>query len=109
MSSNLLEYYKDSQAKQPAETDERGNVRVIFDEIPIQGRESRAALFVKNSHSYPMELEPVTTDPDLRIANYPSKLEPDEVGLITFIFAPKAERITPLNAAWDFQKTIYEK
>jgi hypothetical protein len=105
----LLEYYTDSQAKQKAETDDKGNVRLRFDEIPIQGRESKTTLFVKNSHSYPMQLDPVTTDPDLSIAAFPSRILPDEIAPVTFVFRPGPERITPLNASWDFEKTIYEE
>jgi hypothetical protein len=104
----LLEYYKDKTAKQKAETDDKGNVRLRFDEIPIQGRESKTTLFVKNVHSYPMHLDPVTTDPDLAIQMYPDLLRPDQIAPVTFVFKPKPDRVVPLNAAWDFEKTIYE-
>lgn len=105
----LLEYFTDSNAKTPTETDDKGNVRLRFAEIPIQGRESKTTLFVKNTHSYPIQLEPVTTDPDLSIPRYPARILPDEIAPVTFVFAPKPDRITPLNASWDFEKTIYEE
>jgi hypothetical protein len=105
----LLQYYLDISAKQPADTDERGNIKLKFEEIPIQGHESQATIYVKNSHSYPMYLDPVTTDPDLTITRYPSQIKPDEIAAVTFSFRPKPDRITPLNASWDFEKTIYEE
>ena len=105
----LLEYFIDSNAKTPAETDDKGNVRLRFAEIPIQGRESRTELYVKNTHDYPMQLEAVTTDPDLHIGSYPRRLLPKEIQRVVFIFSPKPDRITPLNASWDFEKTIYEE
>jgi hypothetical protein len=105
----LLEYYKDQYGQEEADVDENGNVRLRFTEIPIQGRESKTTLYVKNAHSYPIQLEPVTTDPDLSIPAYPSRILPDQIAPVTFVFAPKPDRITPLNASWDFEKTIYEE
>jgi len=104
----LLQYFLDISAKQPAETDDKGNIKLNFEEIPIQGRESSTTIYDKNSHSYPMYLEPVTTDPELQIVRYPSQIKPDEVAPVTFVFKPKADRITPLHASWDFDKTVYE-
>jgi hypothetical protein len=105
----LLQYYRDAQGSQKADTDDKGNVLLHFDEIPIQGRESRASLWVKNEHDYPIMLKPVTTDPDLSIIHYPSNIQPKEIDLVTFVFKPGLERITPLKAGWDFEKTVYEQ
>jgi hypothetical protein len=105
----LLQYYLDISGREPAATDEKGNIKLNFEETPIQGRESSTTIYVKNSHSYPMYLDPVTTDPDLAIIRYPSQIKPDEIAPVTFIFRPKADRITPLHASWDFEKTIYEE
>ena len=105
----LLQYYLDISAKEPAQTDDKGNIKLNFDEIPIQGRESSTTIYVKNSHSYPMYLDPVTSDPDLSITRYPAQIQPDEIAPVTFVFRPAPERITPLNARWDFEKTVYEE
>ena len=105
----LLQYYLDISAKEPAQTDDKGNIKLNFDEIPIQGRESSTTIYVKNSHSYPMFLDPVTTDPDLSITRYPTQIQPDEIAPVTFVFRPKPDRITPLHASWDFEKTVYEE
>ena len=107
--AKLLQYYTDISAKYPADTDEKGNIKLNFEETPIQGRESSTTIYVKNSHTYPMYLDPVTTDPDLSIVRYPSQIKPDEVAPVTFVFRPKADRITPLHASWDFEKTVYEE
>ena len=105
----LLQYFLDISAKQPAETDDKGNIKLNFEEIPIQGRESSTTIYVKNSHSYPMYLDPVTTDPDLSITEYPAQIQPNQIARVTFVFRPGPERITPLNARWDFEKTVYEE
>ena len=105
----LLEYYTDPNASRKAPTDDKGNVELNFEEIPIQGRESRTILYVKNSHSYPMQLNPVTTDADLVVSEFPSTIQPKEIARVTFVFKPGLERITPLKAGWDFEKTIYEE
>ena len=107
--AKLLQYFQDISAKYPADTDEKGNIKLNFEETPIQGRESSATIYVKNSHTYPMFLDPVTTDPDLSIVRYPSQIKPDEVAPVTFVFSPKADRITPFHASWDFEKTVYEE
>ena len=67
----LLQYFLDISGKQPADTDDKGNIKLNFEEIPIQGRESSTTIYVKNSHSYPMFLDPVTTDPDLSYHKIP--------------------------------------
>jgi hypothetical protein len=45
----------------------------------------------------------------LSIIRYPSQIQPDEISPVTFVFRPGPERITPLNARWDFEKTVYEE
>ena len=65
--AKLLQYFLDISAKYPADTDEKGNIKLNFEETPIQGREVSTTIYVKNSHSYPMYLDPVTTDPDLAL------------------------------------------
>jgi hypothetical protein len=105
----LLQYYLDISAKEPAQTDDKGNIKLNFEEIPIQGRESSSTIYVKNSHDFPMFLDPVTTDPDLSITEYPAQIQPNQIARVTFVFRPGPERITPLNARWDFEKTVYEE
>ena len=107
--AKLLQYFQDISAKFPADTDEKGNIKLTFEETPIQGRESSTTIYVKNSHTYPMFLDPVTTDPDLSIVRYPSQIKPDEIAPVTFVFKPGADRVTPLKAGWDFEKTVYEE
>jgi hypothetical protein len=109
VAKKLLEYYTDSNASQKAETDDKGNIKLQFDEVPIQGRESKTTLYVKNSHSFPMQLRPVTSDLELAIVDFPSSLNPKQIAPVTFVFRPGPDRITPLHASWDFEKTIYEE
>ncbi len=109
MAKKLLQYYTDISAKFPADRDDAGNIKLTFEETPIQGRESSTTIYVKNTHTFPMFLDPKTTDPDLQITRYPSEIKPDEVAPVTFVFRPGSERDTPLHASWDFEKTVYEE
>ena len=108
MAKKLLQYYTDISAKYPADRDDAGNIKLTFEETPIQGRESSTTIYVKNSHTYRMYLDPVTTDPDLNNYKIPMPDKPDEVAPVTFVFKPGTDRITPLHASWDFEKTVYE-
>ena len=105
----LLQYYLDISGKEPAMTDDKGNIKLNFEETPIQGRSSLTTIYVKNIHNFPMFLDPITTDPELTISRYPTQIQPNEIAPVTFDFTPNSERITPLHASWDFEKTVYEE
>jgi hypothetical protein len=112
----LLSYYYDASAKKPLLQDDKGNYTLDFGEIaqknpPIAGETSiTTVVYVQNDHEYPMELRPVTLDKDLTISEYPQFLEPGEIGLARFTFAPSADRVKPLEGGtWDFTKIVYSK
>ena len=90
MAKKLLQYYTDISAKYPADRDDAGNIKLTFEETPIQGRESSTTIYVKNSHTYPMYLDPVTTDPDLTIVTIskPDKARRSSTG--NFCLQPKS-------------------
>lgn len=116
MANRLLSYFYDAAAEKPLPQDRLGNYTVDFtadikDNPPVAGVDTvTTTAYVRNDHAYPMELKPVTLDRDLAIVEYPEFLEPGEVGLVRFAFAPSAERIKPLEGgSWDFTKIVYSK
>ena len=116
MASLLLSYYYDAEATKPLPQDSSGNYSVDFgaeirENPPVAGRDIvTTKVYVKNDHEYPMELKPMTLDKDLRISEYPEFLEPGEIGLVRFAFAPSAERIKPLEGGnWAFTMVVYSK
>ena len=117
MASLLLSYYYDASATKPLPQDvTTGNYEVDFgpevrENPPIAGLDTvTTTVYVRNDHQYPMELKPMTLDKDLTITEYPEFLEPQEIGLVRFAFAPSADRIKPLEGgSWDFTKVVYSK
>lgn len=112
----LLSYYYDAEAKQELSTDRLGNYIVDFgpdvaENPPIAGEDTvSTAVYVRNDHTYPMELRPMTLDKDLAIIEYPEFLEPGEIAVVRFAFSPSADRIKPLEGgSWDFTKIVYSK
>jgi hypothetical protein len=113
----LLSYYYDADAKDKLPQDAAtGNYQVDFgvevrENPPIAGVDTvTTTVYVRNDHQYPMELKPLTLDKDLTITEYPDLLEPGEIGLVRFAFAPSANRIKPLEGgSWDFTKVVYSK
>jgi hypothetical protein len=113
----LLSYYYDAQATKELPRDQSGNYTIDFgaeimdNSPPIAGRDTiSTAVYVKNTHQYPMELKPVTLDKDLSIIEYPQFLDPGEIALVRFAFTPSIDRIKPLEGGtWDFTKIVYSK
>ena len=108
-------YYASATKPLPQDTT-KGNYEVDFGtEVrknpPVAGVDTvTTECYVKNEHEYPMELIPMTLDLDLKITEYPQFLEPGEIGLVRFAFAPSANRINPLEGgSWDFTKVVYSK
>lgn len=101
----LLAYYKDKQGKQPLD------ILTFEGEPPVVGRDQvRSTIWVRNEHEYPMELKPITADPDLKVTKYPKYLEPDKIGEVELTFFPSKDRIKPLSGtAFDFVKIVYEE
>ena len=110
----LLSYFYDADAKKRLPQDNQGNYTVDFGPAaranpPVAGVDTvTTTVYVRNEHEYPMELRPMTLDPDLVISKYPDFLEPGEIGLVTFAFSPSETRVKPLTGgSWDFTKIVY--
>ena len=87
--NSLLSYYYDAEATKPLPQDATtGNYEVDF------GPEVR-------------ENPPIA---GVRITEYPEFLEPEEIGLVRFAFAPSTDRIKPLEGgSWSFTMVVYSK
>ena len=112
----LLAYYYDAKATIKLPQDTQGNFEVDFgiaarENPPVAGQDTiTTEVYVRNEHVYPMELRPMTLDKDLTITEYPEFLEPQEIGLVRFAFAPSANRIKPLEGgSWSFTMVVYSK
>ena len=110
----LLVYYYDAACQQMLPRDALGNFKVTFssnEPPPIAGQTSiRTSFYVRNEHHYPIELKPLTSDPDLSISEYPDFLEPQESAKVTLTFSPAEDRIKPLEGGcWDFTKVVHPK
>lgn len=116
MANELLSYYYDADAKKKLPQDNTGSYTVDFtadvhENPPVAGVDTVTTVaYVRNDTQYPMELKPMTLDKDLTITEYPEYLEPGEIGLVRFAFAPSVDRIKPLEGgSWDFTKIVYSK
>ena len=56
-----------------------------------------------------MYLDPVTTDPDLKHSTIPKPDKARRSSTGNFCIQARADRVTPLHAGWDFEKTVYEE
>lgn len=98
----------DQQLKKPAPMDKNGNLALNFG-VVLQGSTKNIRLYAKNNISYPIQLEPIISDPaeqDLKIRRYPNILQAGEVAPIDVAFTPDLDRIAPLSCTFDFRKVI---
>lgn len=97
----MLKYFADEELQKPLSS-------VDFDRT-VQGQSKKITVYVFNtSAEQNIELDqPVTTDKDLRILEYPRQLLPSGSGKVVLEFSPPLDRISPLRAGWDFRKTIF--
>lgn len=110
----LLSYYLDAEGEKKLPRDQSGNYTVDFGvqrNPPVAGVDTvTTTAYVRNDTQYPIELKPVTLDRDLAIIEWPEFLQPHEIGLVKFAFAPSADRVKPLEGgSWDFTKIVYSK
>ena len=104
----LIEYYMDQELTKPAPIDKNGNLKLDFG-VVLQGSTKNIRLYARNTISYPIQLEPIISDPaekDLKVRNYPSILGADSASPIDVEFTPGLDRITPLRTSFDFRKII---
>ena len=98
----------DQELKKPAPIDSNGNLKLNFGTV-LQGSTKNIRLYAKNNISYPIQLEPIISDPaeqDLKIRKYPQILQAGESAPIDVQFTPDLDRITPLKTTFDFRKII---
>jgi hypothetical protein len=106
-SHKVIQYYLDPDRKQPAPTDDNGNLLLNFGTV-LQSESKKIKLYATNTIEYNIQLEPIieNNEPDLKITRYPPILRPGEIAEVDIVFSPDPDRITPLNAGFDFRKII---
>jgi hypothetical protein len=106
-SHKVIQYYLDPDKRDPAPTDNDGNLKLSFGTV-LQGDAKKIRLYAANTIEYPIQLEPIIEngEPDLKITKYPPILREGEISEVDIVFAPGEDRIKPLEAGFDFRKII---
>ena len=106
-SQKVLKYYIDADKKEAAPTDGSGNLLLNFETV-LQGEAKKIRLYVANTISYDIQLEPLIEEgePDLKITRYPPIIHAGEIAPVDIVFHPDIDRISPLNSGFDFRKII---
>lgn len=102
----VLEYYTDINLKNRIPVNEIG--QPIFDwGETIPGEKKEKTFYLKNLTPDVITLrQPHTSDEDFFIKDYPTRLTGNDTAPITLEFAPKWNRVKPLDASFDFEKVI---
>lgn len=78
-----------------------------FDFAPVEpGKSRKIEVEVKNMLGYSMSLKPWVSDEDVHILEYPSMLRAYDAGMVLIEFAPKPNRLKPLDTEWGFEVHI---
>lgn len=109
-SHKVIRYYLDPDKREPAPTDDNGNLKLNFGTV-LQGEAKKIRLYAANTIEYPIQLEPIISEgeTDLKITTYPPVLRDGEIAPVDIVFSPDADRISPLNSGFDFRKIILTK
>jgi hypothetical protein len=109
-SHKVIKYYLDAERRQPAPTDDQGNLFLNFGTV-VQGEAKKIRLYAHNTIDFPMQLEPLIEngETDLKITRYPAVLREGEVAPVDILFTPDPDRIKPLQSGFDFRKIILTK
>ena len=109
-SHKVIQYYLDPDKREPAPTDDNGNLKLNFGTV-LQGEAKKIRLYAYNTIEYPIQLEPIIQDneTDLKITTYPPILRDGEIAPVDIVFSPDADRIRPLQSGFDFRKIILTK
>ena len=106
-SHKVIQYYLDAEGTNPAPTDSNGNLILNFGTV-LQGQAKKITLFAHNTIEYPIQLEPLIEkgEEDLKVSRFPPVLKSGSIEPVDIVFAPDPDRIKPLQAGFDFRKTI---
>lgn len=86
-------------------TGKRIDSNIDFGSI-MPGQSVKESIIIQNEFEHKIELKPYTKDPDLKISKCPQTLEPGKSAILDLEFAPKKDRIVPLNAEFGFELTV---
>ncbi len=101
-----LTYYHDEQMTKRVQVNEEGQPILDWGET-IPGKLKEMTLYVKNESKDQLVLrQPFSTDDDLKIENYPSRLFGEESGKVEFKFRPNPDKIESHHASWGFEIVV---
>jgi hypothetical protein len=106
-SHKVIQYYLDPEGNEKAPVNSEGNLILNFGTV-LQGQSKRITLYAKNTIEYPIQLEPMIEkgEEDLKVSRFPPVLKAGDIQQVDIIFSPDPDRIKPLQAGFDFRKTI---
>jgi hypothetical protein len=101
-----LTYYHDEKLTKKVQVNEEGNPILDWGET-IPGKLVEKTLYVKNESKDKLVIrQPFSTNEDLTIKDYPSRLFGEEAGAVKFSFKPNPEKIEAHNSSWGFEVVI---
>lgn len=102
----IINYYLDAIGEKPVPRNSSGGINVFFGDVLPGHQVGPLSLYIKNIHTYPIELLPKVNDQDLLILQYPQFLMPQQVGEVKIAFNCPIDRLTPLQAGFKFDLRI---
>ena len=103
---HAVEYYYNESLTKRVPVNETGNAIIDWGET-VPGLKKEKILYIKNLLRDKIILrQPHSTDEDLHIVDFPTKLLGLESGMIKLVFSPPANRLRPLNGDWGFEDLV---
>ena len=101
-----LTYYHDEKHSKRVSVNESGAPILDWGET-IPGKRKEVTLYIQNESKDQLHLrQPFTTDPTLKIEDYPSRLFSEEKGIMKFSLTPDKEKIEAHHGSWGFEIVI---
>jgi len=101
-----LTYYTDESMEKRLPVNEEGFPIIDWGET-IPGKQKEMTLYVKNESKDNLVLrQPYSTSEDLKIKDYPARLQGEDTGIVRLKYRPNPETITSHHSSWGFQVII---
>lgn len=103
---HAIEYYYNEALTKRVPVNEDGNAIINWGET-VPGFHKEKILYMKNLLRDKIIIrQPHSTDEDLHIVDFPTKLLGYESGKVKLVFSPPANRLVPLNGDWGFDDLV---
>ena len=101
-----LSYYHDEKMQNRVQVNENGNPIIDWGET-IPGKLKEMVLYVKNESKDALVLrQPFSTSEDLKITDFPIRLQREDTGIVKLQYKPNPESIEPHHSSWGFQIVV---